>query len=35
VKIHEKLGYPFYHDYYLIKPWFLMFLCPFSPLTHM
>jgi hypothetical protein len=22
VKLHEKLGYPFYHDHHLIKPWF-------------
>jgi hypothetical protein len=33
--IHEKLGYSFYHDHYLINPLFLKFWCPFSPLKHM
>jgi hypothetical protein len=33
VEIHEKLGYSFYHDHHLIKPWFLNFGAPSSYLN--
>jgi hypothetical protein len=31
VKIYEKLGYSFYHDHYIINPWFLKFWCSLLP----
>jgi hypothetical protein len=31
VETHEKLGYFFYHDHYLIKLWFLKLWVPLLP----